>query len=1145
MPDGERIDTAARAAEITAASLNAVHRRVDRLFAGLLAAQWVAAVGLALWVTPLTWAGTESRTHPHVWAAVVLGLGIAAFPVALALLRPGRTGTRHAVAAGQMLMSALLIHLTGGRIETHFHVFGSLAFLSFYRDWRVLVTATVVTAVDHVARGALWPESVYGATAGATWRWVEHAGWVVFEDVFLVYACLYGVRDIRAAADREAELEAARATVERKVAERTRELAESEERFRVALDHAAIGMALVATDGRFLRVNRALCGIIGYADAELLARTFQEVTHPDDLASDLAHVRQLLTGELDTYQMEKRYVHRAGHTVWAQLSVSLARGTAGTPPYFISQVQDITDRKRAEEQLRHAEQQFRSAFDDAAVGMALLSLDGKFIRVNQSLCEIVGYAEAELLAQTFRGLTHPDDRAGDAALTARARAGELRTYRREKRYVHKAGHDVWVLVGVTYVTGADGRPHHVVSQVQDISDRKRAEGAMRRAQEAAEAANRSKSEFLANMSHEIRTPMNGVLGMTDLLLNTDLTADQRESLGMVKSSADALLTVINDILDFSKIEAGKMDLDPVPFSLRDQVGDALKALAPRAHGKGLELACDIPEGVPDLVVGDPGRLRQVLTNLAGNAVKFTAAGEVVVRAELLPDETGADAVRLRFAVSDTGIGIPADKLAAVFDPFTQADGSTTRKYGGTGLGLTISTRLVALMGGRIWVESEPGEGSTFYFEARFERARGSIVRAVAAPVDLRGVPVLVVDDNATNRRVLVDTVRQWGAAPVWAESGREALAELRRAAAAKEPYRLVLLDGMMPGMDGFEVAAQVGRDRALAGLAVLMLTSADRTGDAARCRDLGLAAYLVKPVKPAELNRAISAALAVTPAPGRSGADTPLPRLPGVRPLRILLAEDNVVNQRVATRLLEAGGHAVTVANHGGEALAALEHGAFDLVLMDVQMPEVDGFEATKTIREREAGTGRRTKVVAMTAHAMKGDRELCLAAGMDDYVSKPIQKGELARVLAWAASAPAATPAPATPAPATPAPAGRPPALDRRGAVKQLGGDEELFVEIATLFLDDAPRVLASLRAALTAGDAKVVQRTAHTLKGSAGCIGGLPVAAAAAKVEALGAAGQLADAPAATDALAVELDRLLSALAAGLAPAAEGAHA
>ncbi len=1128
MGDENRADTARRAVALTAAGLDAGYRRTDRFFAGLLAAQWVAAVALALWVAPQTWAGTDARTHPHVFAAVALGFLIAALPVALALLRPGRAATRHAVAAGQMLMSALLIHLTGGRIETHFHVFGSLAFLSFYRDWRVILTATAVTAVDHVARGALWPESVYGTPAGAAWRWLEHAGWVVFEDVFLLYACARGVRDVRAAAERQAELEAAHATVESRVAERTRELAESEERFRGALDHAAIGMALVAPEGRFLRVNKSLRGIVGYTEAELLARTYQDITHPDDVAADVAQSHRLLAGALETYQMEKRYRHKAGRDVWALLSVSLARDSAGAPLYFIAQVQDITDRKRAEEQVRQTEAQFRSAFDDAAVGMSLLTLDGKFLRVNRSVCDLVGYPEAELLGRTFRDITHPDDAPGDRELVARALAGEITTYRREKRYLHKAGHHVWVQVCVTYVAGADGTPHHVISQAQDITDRKRAEEAMRQAQLAAEAANRAKSEFLANMSHEIRTPMNGVLGMTDLLLNTELTADQRESLGMVKSSADALLTVINDILDFSKIEAGKMDLDPVPFSLRDQVGDALKALAPRAHAKGLELACDIPETVPDLVVGDPGRLRQVLTNLAGNAVKFTAAGEVVVRAELVSDPADAEGVRLRFAVADTGIGIPADKLDAVFDPFTQADGSTTRKYGGTGLGLTISSRLVSLMGGKVWAESELGKGSTFWFETRFERARGSIVRTVAPPVDLRGVPVLVVDDNATNRRVLTDTVRQWGAAPVWAESGREALAELRRAAAAAEPYRLVLLDGMMPGMDGFEVAAQIGREPTLAGAAVLLLTSADRPGDAARCRDLGVASYLVKPVKPAELNRAISAALAVASAPAASPTDrTPLPR-PAGRTLRVLLAEDNVVNQRVAVRLLEASGHAVTVANHGGEALEALAAVPFDLVLMDVQMPEVDGFEATRSIREREAGTGRRTKIVAMTAHAMKGDRELCLAAGMDDYVSKPVQKGELARVLAWAAGA-AATAAPG---------ADLPPALDRRTALKQLGGDEELFAEIAGLFVADAPGLLDAIRAGVEAGDADAVKRAAHTLKGSSGCVGGTHVAAAAARLEALGAAADLSDAAAPVETLSSELTRLLGALA-----AAEGA--
>jgi len=1003
MGDVNRADTARRAAELTAAGLDAGYRRTDHFFAGLLAAQWVAAVALALWVTPQTWAGTDARTHPHVLAAVALGFLIAVVPVALALLRPGRTITRHAVAAGQMLMSALLIHLTGGRIETHFHVFGSLAFLSFYRDWRVILTATAVTAVDHVVRGAVWPESAYGTAAGATWRWLEHAGWVVFEDVFLVYACVRGVRDVRAAAEREADLEAAHATVELRVAERTRELAESAE------------------------------------------------------------------------------------------------------------------------QLRLTEGQFRSAFDDAAVGMSLLTLDGRFLRVNRSECELVGYPEAELLSHTFRDITHPDDAPADREFVARALAGEISTYRREKRYLHKAGHVVWVQVCVTYVPGPDGKPNHVVSQAMDITDRKRAEEAMRHAHHAAEAANRAKSEFLANMSHEIRTPMNGVLGMTDLLLNTELTADQRESLGMVKSSADALLTVINDILDFSKIEAGKMDLDPVPFSLRDEVGDALKALAARAHGKGLELACDIPETVPDLIVGDPGRLRQVLTNLAGNAVKFTAAGEVVVRAEIVADPTDPDGVRLRFAVIDTGIGIPADKLEAVFDPFTQADGSTTRKYGGTGLGLTISTRLVTMMGGRVWAESELGKGSTFWFEARFERARGTIARAVPIPVDLRGVPVLVVDDNATNRRVLTDTVRQWGAAPVWAESGREALAELRRAAAAAEPYRLVLLDGMMPGMDGFEVAAQIGREPALAGAAVLLLTSADRPGDAARCRDLGVSSYLVKPVKPAELNRSISAALAMaSAAPAATASDrTPLPRTAG-RALRVLLAEDNVVNQRVAVRLLESVGHAVTVANHGGEALDALARAPFDLVLMDVQMPEMDGFEATRAIRERESGGGRRTKIVAMTAHAMKGDRELCLAAGMDDYVSKPVQKGELARVLAWAVGGTADPEA------------ALPPALDRRAALKQLGGDEELFAEIAVLYAADAPGLLDTIRTGVETGDAGAVKRAAHTLKGSSGCVGGTHVAAAAARLEALGAAGDLSDAASSVETLSSELTRLMSALAA-----------
>jgi two-component system sensor histidine kinase/response regulator len=887
---------------------------------------------------------------------------------------------------------------------------------------------------------------------------------------------------------------------------------------------------------RFIQISRSLARRFGLpGPQQARGKTDFDFFGEEHARQAYQSEQELIASGRPVIDLEEKENWPDGRVTWASTTKMPLRDKQGRVVGTFGISHDITDRKQMEDELEQLTRFLDAVLDELPI--MLFVKDAEHLRIerlNKAGEQLLGFSRDELIGKSDYDLFPVEEAdffvAKDRDVFRGRRMVDIPEEVIETRFGQRILHTRKIPL-----FDEQGRPAHLVGISEDITAAKQAEEELRRAKQAAEEASRAKSEFLANVSHEIRTPMNGIIGMTELALDTDLTPQQREFLMMVRDSADSLLSVINDILDFSKIEAGKLEVESLAFPLRDTLGDTMKTLALRAHKKNLELACQVMADVPDGLVGDPARLRQVVVNVVGNAIKFTESGEVVMRVERWPatageganaslaDGTGgvpatADEVLLHFAVRDTGIGIPAEKRQAIFAPFVQADGTTTRRYGGTGLGLAISARLVELMGGRIWVESEPGRGSVFHFTARLAEATTPVMSPPAvAPADLQDLPVLVVDDNATNRRILEEMLTNWHMRPTVVASAGEALVELERASASGDPFSLVLVDAQMPGIDGYELVRQIGDNLDYAGATIMMLSSSEpKHGRGPQPR---LAAALMKPIKQSELFDAIMTSLGVSL---RRDEQAPAAAPPPCRRLRILLAEDNPVNQKFVTHVLDKRGHEVRVVSNGREALEALESDPFDLVLMDVQMPEMGGFEATTEIRRREQAGGGHVPVIAMTAHAMKGDRERCLEAGMDDYISKPIQASRLYELVEQTVGSEPTTEGEDH--------------FDARHALSRLAGDEELLHELIRTFADQWPGWRQQLYEALAQDDREQLRRLGHTIKGAMGHFGIAAAQAAALRLETLSESCGTAEATHACSALVAETERVLPRLEAAL---------
>jgi PAS domain S-box-containing protein len=983
-----------RAAAIFRALKETGYKQTDRMFAWLIAFEWVAAMAAARWISPNVSIWRDVPPTRLVWMASATAGMIYLFPLYLALRYPGRAVTRHFIAVGQMVTPALFIHLTGGGFETNFFIFGALASLASYRDVWVLVSAMVVVAGNHFL--SQWVREVFEGLPAASWSWVEFTGGVLFEVTLLSAWVCESLRLMNRVALHQAEQQVLHDMIEKEVAD-----------------------------------------------------------HLEALHQENAKVKQ------------------------------------------------------SQALLQKSEAKFRTLGESAPDCIFLADSIGQWVYCNSPWTKMTGLTPAESLGHGWTRGLHPQDKENILEQWGQA-VRERKGFSQEFRLLTPAGEILWVscrTAPIQYEPGDSGGSGGYAGSIKDVSRYKEAEEALRRAKSEAEAAVKAKGEFLAKMSHEIRTPMNGVIGMTSLLADTEMTSQQREYTETIRRSAESLLLLINDVLDFSKVEARKLIFEIIDFNLQETIEGSLELLAETAQAKNIELAGFVLADVPTQLRGDPGRLRQVFVNLVSNAVKFTEYGEVVVSvANLAETETHVD---LRIEVRDTGIGIPVEIQPHLFQVFSQADSSTTRKYGGTGLGLAISKQLIELMGGQIGFNSTPGQGSTFWFTARFEK-QPTPAKAASEPINLSNLHVLIVDDNNTNRRILEDQMQAWGIRATCAAGAQEALEKLQDA--TEHRFDIVLLDMHMPGMNGISLAEVIKADSRLARARVIILTSLGQMMSDEQLARIGIDACLVKPVKQARLYECLTGMRALPrklpAAQAESGAPPPAS-------LRVLLAEDNVINQKVAVAQLRKLGYSPDVASNGLEALEASKRARYDVILMDCQMPHMDGYEVSRQIRLREQiEGGKPVYIIAMTANAMQGDREKCLEAAMNDYLSKPVKNSDLKAALARSQAA-ALVEDTETDSELLPAEnSSNEDLLDVERLEAAANDDPKMVQELVDLYFAQAKDLMNGLRAAINSGSAKDVDHFAHKLVGASLACGMSAMVPPLRQLEKRGKEGRLNDA-------------------------------